>query len=98
MKILIIDDQPDLLDTLRDILEINGHEVLAAEDGLVGVKLAAQLPDFIFCDVTMPNLDGHGVLKAIKQMPAVCDVPFVFVTALAERGQQREGMSLGADD
>jgi two-component system sensor histidine kinase/response regulator len=98
MKILIIDDQPDLLDTLRDILEINGHEVLAAEDGVVGVKLAAQVPDFIFCDVSMPNLDGHGVLKAIKQMPGVCDVPFVFVTAMAERDQQRQGMTLGADD
>jgi two-component system sensor histidine kinase/response regulator len=98
MKILIIDDQPDLLDTLRDILEINGHEVLAAEDGVVGVKLAAQRPDFIFCDVTMPNLDGYGVLAAIKQMPEVCDTPFVFVTALAERGQQRSGMALGADD
>ncbi len=98
MKILIVEDQADVRATLQDVLEINGHEVLAAEDGVEGVKLAAQTPDFIFCDVQMPKLDGHGVLAAIKQMPGVCDVPFVFLTARAERAQQREGMALGADD
>ncbi len=98
MKILVIEDQPDLRATIKDILEVNGHEVLEAEDGVQGVRLAAQVPDFIFCDVQMPNLDGHGVLAAIKQMQGVCDVPFVFLTARAERTQQREGMALGADD
>lgn len=98
MKILIVEDQPDVRATLQDVLEINGHEVLAAEDGAEGVKLAAQSPDFIFCDVQMPKIDGHGVLAAIKQMPGVCDVPFVFLTARAERAQQREGMASGADD
>jgi two-component system sensor histidine kinase/response regulator len=98
MKILIVEDQPDVRATLKDILEINGHEVLAAEDGVEGVKLAAQAPDFIFCDVQMPGLDGHGVLAAVKQMPGVRDVPFVFLTARAQRAQQREGMAAGVDD
>jgi signal transduction histidine kinase len=98
VKILIIDDQADIRATLQDLLEINGYEVLAAEDGVQGVKLAAQKPDFIFCDMAMPNLDGAGVLAAIKQLPDVCDVPFVFLTARAERRDQREGMALGADD
>jgi signal transduction histidine kinase len=98
MKILLVEDQPEVRDTLRDILEINGHEVLAAEDGAEGVKLAAQKPDFIFCDVTMPNLDGPGVLAAVKQMPDVREVPFVFLTANAARDDQRAGMALGADD
>jgi two-component system sensor histidine kinase/response regulator len=98
MKILIVEDQPDIRAILQDFLELNGHEVLAAEDGVEGVKLAAQRPDFIFCDVTMPNLDGRGVLKAIKQMPELADVPFVFLTANADRADQREGMALGADD
>jgi CheY-like chemotaxis protein len=98
MKILIIEDQPDVRATLRDLLEINGYEVLEAEDGVQGVKLAAQKPDFIFCDMSMPNLDGRGVLAALKEMPEIREVPFVFLTAHAERHQQREGMGLGADD
>jgi two-component system sensor histidine kinase/response regulator len=98
MKILIVDDQPEVRETLKELLEINGHEVLAAEDGVAGVKLAEQSPDFIFCDVAMPRLDGPGVLAAIRQMPGVCDTPFVFLTGFAERDQQREGMTQGADD
>ncbi len=98
MKILIIEDNDEIRDTLRDILEINGHEVIAAEDGVEGVKLAAQSPEFIFCDMSMPNLDGRGTLAAIKEMPAVREVPFVFLTANASRNDQREGMALGADD
>jgi len=98
MKILIIEDEPAVRATLQDVLELNGHEVLAAEDGVVGVKLAEQSPDFIFCDMAMPRLDGLGVLAAIRQMPGVRDVPFVFLTAFAERGRQREGMGQGADD
>lgn len=98
MKILIIEDQDDIRATLRDLLEIHGHEVLEAGDGLAGVKLAAQKPDFIICDMAMPNLDGRGVLAAVKEMPEVRDVPFVFLTANVERHQQREGMALGADD
>ena len=98
MRILIIEDQDDIRATLRDLLEIHGHEVIMAEDGVVGVKLAAQMPDFIFCDMSMPHLDGRGVLAAVKEMPEIRDVPFVFLTANAERHQQREGMALGADD
>lgn len=98
MKILIIEDQPEIRDTLRDILEINGYEVIAADDGVQGVQAAAQRPDFIFCDVTMPHLDGPGVLAALKEMPEVREVPFVFLTANAAREDQRAGMALGADD
>ena len=98
MKILIVEDDDALRQTLQDILELHGHEVLAAEDGVQGLALAKQGPDFIFCDVNMPNLDGHGLLSEIKKLPGVCDVPFVFVTAQAERDDLRKGMALGADD
>src|SRR5262245_42079547 len=98
MKILVIDDEAGIRGTLRGILELNGHEVIEAEDGIEGVKFAAQKPDFIICDVDMPNLDGHGVLKAVREMPEISDVPFVFLTGRDRRDQQREGMTLGADD
>src|SRR5206468_12611397 len=88
----------DIRETLKDILEINGHTVVAAEDGVQGVKRAGERPEFIFCDLTMPNLDGYGVLAAVKQMPEAREVPFVFLTARADRGDQRQGMAQGADD
>ncbi len=98
MKILIVEDQTEIRDTLRDMLEINGHDVIAAEDGVERLKMAAQQPEFIFCDVEMPNLDGYGMLAEIKKMSGVCDVPFIFLTARAERSALREGMASGADD
>ncbi|MBS0630604.1 MAG: response regulator [Verrucomicrobia bacterium] len=98
MKILIIEDDADIRATLADLLQLNGHEVIAAADGVQGVEYAAQKPDFIFCDVMMPHLDGRGVLAAVRQLPGVAEVPFVFLTAKADRADQRDGMALGADD
>jgi len=98
MRILVIEDQADIRATLKDILELNGYEVLTAEDGVQGLKRIAEKPDFIFCDVAMPHLDGPGVLAAIKTMPEAREVPFVFLTAKAERSDRRAGMALGVDD
>jgi two-component system sensor histidine kinase/response regulator len=98
MKILIIEDEDALRQTLKDILELNGHEVMVAANGIEGVRLAITRPDFIFCDVSMPGLDGFGTLEAIRQTEAGRLVPFVFLTAMAERADQRRGMALGADD
>lgn len=98
MKILIIEDEPAIRETLQDLLEMHGHTVLAAPDGPAGVRLAAQRPDLIFCDVGLPGLDGHQVLDAIHRDPACRDTPFIFLTAQADRNAQRRGMALGADD
>lgn len=98
MKILIIEDEPDIRYTLKELLELNGHSVLAAADGPAGVHLAAQHPDLILCDVGLPGLDGFQVITAIQQLPAGAEIPFIFLTARAEREAQRRGMALGADD
>jgi len=98
MRILVIEDQAEIRDTLKDMLEINGHEVLAAADGVEGLKLVPHNPDLIFCDMAMPNLDGPGVLLAIRRMPELTEVPFIFLTARADRKDQRDGMNMGADD
>lgn len=98
MKILIIEDEDAIRETLQELLELNGHEVLAAADGLEGVQLAASKPDFIFCDVTMPRMDGFATIEAIRQRESGRAVPFVFLTAMANRADQRRGMALGADD
>ncbi|HVT72585.1 MAG TPA: hybrid sensor histidine kinase/response regulator [Lacunisphaera sp.] len=98
MKILVIDDQLDVRELLRDILVSQGHEVLLAADGEEGVKRAAEQPEFVICDIDMPKLDGHGVLAAIRGMPELAEVPLVFLTARSDRRDQREAMTLGADD
>lgn len=98
MNILIIEDEPDIRQTLQDLLELNGHTVTAAADGPAGVKLAEQRPELILCDIGLPGLDGHQVLTAVRQMPTGQDIPFIFLTARADRGDQRQGMALGADD
>lgn len=98
MKILIIEDEEAIRETLQDLLEINGHSVIAAPDGLSGVERAKEKPELILCDIGLPGLNGYQVLTAIQQLPECRDIPFIFLTAWADRQDQRKGMALGADD
>jgi len=98
-KILIIEDDPQTRENLELILDMEGFSVRAAANGRHGLELArADCPDLVVCDVTMPELDGHGVLRELRGSPQTADIPFVFLTAQGERHQQRAGMNLGADD
>ncbi len=98
MRILVIEDEEAVRLTLRDLLELNGHEVVEAAGGREGVLRAAEKPEFIFCDINMPDLDGFAVLEALQSEPSVRDVPFVFLTAKNDRADLRLGMTRGADD
>ncbi len=98
MKILIIEDESGIREVLREILEINGHTVFTAPDGREGLALAASHPDLIFCDINMPEMDGYQVLENLQKDAALRDIPFVFLTAVADRSSQRHGMELGASD
>lgn len=98
MRILIIEDDPGIRQTLVDVLEMNGHEVLAAADGETGLAQVPHRPDLILCDIGLPGLDGYGVIRAIRELPEGKELPFIFLTARAERRDQRLGMALGADD
>ena len=98
-KILVVEDNIEVRENLAEILELSGYEVLAAEDGTVGVEWALQhQPDLILCDVMMPKLDGFGVLNILSKRSETADIPFVFLTAKAEKSDFRRGMNLGADD
>ncbi|MGB1286112.1 MAG: hybrid sensor histidine kinase/response regulator [Aggregatilineales bacterium] len=98
-KILLIEDMHDLRDDVLEILKIEGYDVLGAENGIVGLDIAqAEQPDLIVCDITMPELDGYGVLRRIRKMPDVATTPFIFLTARTQRDSRRHGMVLGADD
>ncbi|MBP7642829.1 MAG: response regulator [Saprospiraceae bacterium] len=98
-KILVVEDNYEVRDNLCEILTLSGYDVVSAENGVIGVKHAmSESPDLILCDVMMPELDGYGVLKILNSNPKLMDIPFMFLTAKAEKNDFRRGMSLGADD
>jgi DNA-binding NarL/FixJ family response regulator len=81
------------------LLEIAGYHVFTAENGRAGIDAARQhRPDLILCDVMMPELDGHGVVQAIRAEKETATVPFIFLTARSDRADVRIGMNFGADD
>ena len=98
-RILVIEDQPQMRKNLVRLLELNGYDAIGAENGRHGVELATvQPPDLILCDVMMPELDGYGVLAALRAISATESVPFIFLTARGDKREQRAGMNSGADD
>jgi len=99
IKILVIEDEVLLRANTVQILAFEDFHTIEAENGLLGVQLAQeQLPDLILCDVMMPELDGYGVLVALRQNPLTSAIPFIFTTAKASHADLCQGMELGADD
>lgn len=98
-KIVLIEDNRDMRENIKEILELDGHDVYIAENGKLGVELIKnELPDLILCDIMMPELDGYGVLYIISKNPTTSSIPFIFLTAKSERDDFRKGMNMGADD
>ncbi len=97
--ILVIEDQPQMRSNIVTILELEGFKVLEAGDGRDGLALARQgRVDLILCDVMMPQMDGHEVLRRLREEPATALIPFIFLTANGAKEDFRNGMSMGADD
>jgi two-component system, sensor histidine kinase and response regulator len=98
-KILVIEDQDAIRTNILELLDAEGYEVMGAENGRVGVQLAREfLPDVIVSDIVMPELDGYGVLQELRQASSTATIPFIFLTAKADKSDLRQGMNLGADD
>jgi CRP/FNR family transcriptional regulator, cyclic AMP receptor protein len=98
-KILLIEDNEDVRNNTKEILELSDYNVIVAENGKTGVEKAIEHnPDLIICDIMMPVLDGYGVLHAIHKNKDIKNTPFIFLTARTERTDFRKGMELGADD
>lgn len=99
VKILLIEDDELVRENVLELLDAEGFETYAAENGHVGTMVAQQkAPDLILCDVMMPELDGYGVLENVRQNPQTMTIPFIFLTAKAAKGDFRMGMEKGADD
>ena len=98
-KILIIEDDTTMRENTAEILELAHYEVQTAPNGKVGCTMAKEIkPDLIICDIMMPELDGYGVFHVLSKDPKTSSIPFIFLTAKAEKSEMRKGMEMGADD
>lgn len=98
-KILVIEDEAETLDNLVLMLEMEGFTPLSAPNGRRGAEVALrEVPDLILCDVSMPELDGYGVLERLRADERTVGIPFLFLTAKGDKRDLRRGMNLGADD
>ena len=98
-KILIIEDEAAIRDNLRRLLVLEGYAVTAEANGALGLERArAEPPDLILCDVMMPEMSGFEVLAALRGSPPLAQVPFIFLTASADKDSIAKGTSLGAAD
>jgi two-component system, sensor histidine kinase and response regulator len=98
-KILVIEDMHHLRNDVVEMLSYEGFEVRGAENGRLGVEMAREFrPDLIICDIMMPELDGYGVLRELRQDEKMATTPFIFLTAKTDRADVRTGMGMGAED
>jgi two-component system, OmpR family, alkaline phosphatase synthesis response regulator PhoP len=98
-KILVIEDELQIRENVKEILEMTGFTAITAVNGVSGLQIAkSTIPDLILCDIMMPDMDGYGVLQELRQDPLTSRLPLIFLTARVDRNDLRQGMELGADD
>jgi len=98
MRVLVIDDDPDVLTLCRLNLTWDGHETIEAAAGAEGLALIlSEAPDAVLLDVMMPNVDGIEVLNRIRETAETADLPVVLMSARVRVEDQIEGLSAGAD-
>lgn len=97
-KVLVIEDEEILRESILNILKTNGFNAIEAEDGRSGLQLAQEfIPDLILCDVRMPGFDGYDVLRALRQDSLTASIPLLFLTADSLQNVMRQGEQLGAN-
>lgn len=98
-KVLIVDDEPNILELLEYNLKKEGYDVLRADTGEKAVSILENIkPDIVLLDQMLPGIDGLGVLKKIRSDDSLADMPVIFVTAKSEEIDKIIGLELGADD
>jgi two-component system cell cycle response regulator DivK len=97
-RILVVEDQADNMQILRDLLTSAGYEMIEAEDGLEGVRAAtAHRPDLILMDIQLPLLDGYEATRRIKADPALRAIPIIVVTSYTLSGDEAKARAAGCD-
>lgn len=95
---LIIEDNLEIRENTTEILELAGYQVITATNGKEGVNMAiTNKPDVILCDIMMPEMNGYDVIKQLKSIPDTLRIPFIYVTASAEKSEVKKAMDMGAD-
>lgn len=98
-KVLIVDDEPDILEIISYNLIKEGYEIATAKDGLEALeKIASFKPNLVILDIMMPKMDGVEVCKIVRSKPAFNDILIIFLTALSDESSQIKGLETGADD
>jgi two-component system, OmpR family, alkaline phosphatase synthesis response regulator PhoP len=97
-RILLVDDEQDILDLLKYNLEAEGYETMTASDGVQALELAKSSPDLIILDVMLPGKDGWEVIRQLRQTEGTKHIPVIFLTAKGGEVDEVVGLELGADD
>lgn len=98
-KILIVDDELDMLLPLKRALELEDFNVIEAQDGIEALeKVEAEIPDLVLLDLMLPRLNGFEVCQQLKQVEATSSIPIIMLTAKSESSDKVEGIEIGADD
>lgn len=98
-RILLIEDDYDLAESICTMLELKGYNIICRNDGASGLELAHEIkPGLIICDLNMPLMDGYEVLEKVRSSDDLIDTPFIFLTGQTDEDHRRDGMIRGADD
>jgi CheY-like chemotaxis protein len=98
LRILVVEDNHDAADSLRMLLELDGHEVTVAYSGPAGIQAATAChPDVILCDIGLPGLDGYGVIHALRHNPETAAIRMIAVTAYSQDSDRRRSREAGFD-
>jgi DNA-binding NarL/FixJ family response regulator len=97
-RLLLIDDDPNLILLVKDYLEFRGYEVVTAENGREALEvLEDDIPDLIICDVMMPEMDGYTFVKHVREEPRTSWIPVLFLSAKGQSQDKVKGLNTGAD-
>ena len=97
-KILVIEDDQKVQESISDLLEMKNYEIFLASNGRDGIMAAMdRKPDLIICDIMMASMNGFSVLHTVRSYPELANTPFIFLSALAEQKYVALGMEKGAD-
>ncbi len=98
-SILLIEDNADILENLKEYLEMEGFHIFSTNNGKRGIELACEfIPDLIICDMPRSGINRHGVLQLLISIPAIAKIPFIFISTLSELIDKTDALLFGADD
>ncbi|MGM0460270.1 MAG: response regulator [Bacteroidota bacterium] len=98
-RVMVVEDDPSIRDSITDFLTLEGYDVSGNENGRQALRnIASFNPDIVISDVMMPEMNGHTLLSEYRKLENAREIPFIFLTALTNRDDFRNGMKLGADD